>query len=561
MNTVFRFGYWWRKYPLFRFFLILFAFAAAAGCAVGISLYFNRVPHIDKIEPAVGMPGDVLTVSGACFGDERNTGFVEIGGSRQTASSYIEWTDTLIRLVLPSNVRDGLVFVQTEAGRSEGKLFANKADIPVPVPEDITTSLPSVASLSETAAAPGELISIYGTNFGSVRGSGAVYFACGRDMTADNTAASYIACSDVDYDYEYWSNTEIRVRVPDGAVSGNVFVTTSKGNSNAQKLRVESPSGEKVFSHKRTYLLQLSVDIAQIAAQDGSSMLLRLPRPLELPYQPAVEVTECFPEPLLADYDDMIIYHEVIGPGADAEQFFFANYAVTTYAVSANIDAADVETRYDTERLLYQAGTESDALVQSADPRITALCGQVLSGVGANPYRQARVLYDYLIDTYTLLPETRGGEISVFDMLETGAGDAYDFTLLYCMLLRAAGIPCMPLGGILIDSSLAASAHWWCEFYLEEFGWVPVDIALGAGLPFDGPLPQEQPARDFYFGSVDAQRVVFSRGWKEIKPSAADSKTVAFPRSFALQSIWEEASAQTESYSSFWNGPYVLGLY
>lgn len=560
MGSQFQFGYCWRKYPLFRFFLIVLIFFIAGIVTAVINVQMRRIPVIEKIDPAVGIPGDVLRIYGKNFGDQRNSSFVEIGGSRQTSSSYIEWTDNLIRVILPADIQDGLVFVQTKDGRSEGKLFANKADIPVPVPENIASFLPVISSISKTTVVPGELISIYGTNFGSGRGVGAVYFSSSRDLAQDNTPSEYIACSDIDYDYESWTDSEIRVRVPDGAISGSVYVSTVKGNSNTKKITITADAGKKVFSHKRTYLLQLSVDITQIVAQGDASITLRIPRPLRLPYQPAVELTECVPEPLLSDYSDMVMFQEDFSKGITNRKVFSQNFAVTTYAVSTDINSKRVRTKYDTDRLLYQSAVSSDNLIQSDDPRIAELYGIITESSGANPYTRARTIYDYLIDNYTLLSDVRTGDVSVFDMLDTGCGDAYDFAMLYCMLLRAGGIPCMPLSGILISSSLSTVPHWWCEFYLEEFGWVPVDIALGAGLPFAS-YEQDINRRDFYFGSVDAQRVVFSRGWKEIKPSSAVSKVVMIPRSFAFQSIWEEASSQTESYSSFWSGPVVLGLY
>ena len=177
MGSQFQFGYCWRKYPLFRFFLIVLIFFIAGIVTAVINVQMRRIPVIEKIDPAVGIPGDVLRIYGKNFGDQRNSSFVEIGGSRQTSSSYTEWTDNLIRVILPADIQDGLVFVQTKDGRSEGKLFANKADIPVPVPENIASFLPVISSISKTTVVPGELISIYGTNFGSIRGVGAVYFS------------------------------------------------------------------------------------------------------------------------------------------------------------------------------------------------------------------------------------------------------------------------------------------------------------------------------------------------------------------------------------------------
>ena len=40
-----------------------------------------------------------------------------------------------------------------------------------------------------------------------------------------------------------------------------------------------------------------------------------------------------------------------------------------------------------------------------------------------------------------------------------------------------------------------------------------------------------------------------------------NSKIVYRPKTYALQSIWEESSEGNVNYSSLWNDPIVLGLY
>ena len=67
--------------------------------------------------------------------------------------------------------------------------------------------------------------------------------------------------------------------------------------------------------------------------------------------------------------------------------------------------------------------------------------------------------------------------------------------------------------------------------------------------------------RDFYFGNMDSHHITFSRGWSQLKPFAAENKIVQQPRSFALQSIWEEANESTAKYSSYWGNPIVKGVY
>ena len=67
--------------------------------------------------------------------------------------------------------------------------------------------------------------------------------------------------------------------------------------------------------------------------------------------------------------------------------------------------------------------------------------------------------------------------------------------------------------------------------------------------------------KEYYFGNMDSHHILFSRGWSQLKPFSADSKIVQQPRSFALQSIWEEANKDTAKYSSYWSVPVVKGVY
>ena len=114
----------------------------------------------------------------------------------------------------------------------------------------------------------------------------------------------------------------------------------------------------------------------------------------------------------------------------------------------------------------------------------------------------------------------------------------------------------------MIGQDLTTQAHWWNEIYLYGFGWLPVDAALGDGLEYKAWT--ENTASDataYYFGNMDSHHIIFSRGYNDIKPFAQDNKTVKYPKSFALQSIWEEASSNTAKYSSYWSVPSIKGVY
>ena len=108
---------------------------------------------------------------------------------------------------------------------------------------------------------------------------------------------------------------------------------------------------------------------------------------------------------------------------------------------------------------------------------------------------------------------------------------------------------------------MTTQAHWWNEFYIENFGWVPVDLALASGLEYKAWGDIEASPADYYFGNLDSHHVLFSRGLNDLKPFSVDNKIVKQPRSFALQSIWEEASSNVNKYSSYWSTPIIRGVY
>ena len=160
-----RFSYLFRKYTLIRLVCSVVIVAVIMTAIFLIGFRNKPVPEIDSIVPSVGSPGDVIVIKGKNFGDVRDMSYVEFAGSKLTASSYISWQDDVIKLVLPSNIQDGLVVVGVKNQRSKPALFANEVDIPVPVTESFQTTKPVISSLSSSKLSVGALLTIYGNNF------------------------------------------------------------------------------------------------------------------------------------------------------------------------------------------------------------------------------------------------------------------------------------------------------------------------------------------------------------------------------------------------------------
>ncbi|MDE6736086.1 MAG: transglutaminase-like domain-containing protein, partial [Treponemataceae bacterium] len=293
--------------------------------------------------------------------------------------------------------------------------------------------------------------------------------------------------------------------------------------------------------------------------KNTTSVTLRVPRPLVTAAQPMADLTECKPEPVIANYKNTIIHQVELVRASNRKVKFSQQFVVAVYTVQTDVNAKKVRPFSEKSRVLYRATTQPDSLIQSNDEAVAAKAKEIV-GKETNPYLQAKLVYDYMLDTYDFPSRLSRENESALDLLRKERGDAYDFAVLYTTLVRALGIPCLPVSGILVDADLHVQPHWWSEFYIEQFGWIPVDVALAKGLDYKAFKPLDD-ARAFYFGNLDSQHIAFSRGWNEVKPALVNSKIVRRAKSYAFQSIWEESSEGNVNYSTLWNDPVVLGIY
>ncbi|HBK46131.1 MAG TPA: transglutaminase, partial [Xanthomonadaceae bacterium] len=128
-------------------------------------------------------------------------------------------------------------------------------------------------------------------------------------------------------------------------------------------------------------------------------------------------------------------------------------------------------------------------------------------GEETNPYRIARKLYA-AVDR---IPWAGAREYSTIPnisdyALHAGHADCGQQTLLLIALLRMNGIPARwQSGWTFSDDAVGyANLHDWGWLYLAPYGWVPMDVTTGA-------LDSDDPKlRDFYFGGLDAYRIVFN---------------------------------------------------
>lgn len=557
--------YYFKKSPLIRLIILLALIGLILG-GIFIFKYNTRpIPYIDAITPPVGSPGDVVVISGRNFGKNRDMSYVEFAGSKLTASSYLMWTDNTIKLVVPSNVQNGLVIVGTGKLQSSPAFFANITDIPTEVQEVNLVTGPVIASIevdpksasSWSKASVGDVIVITGNNFGDTRGQSKVYFTSNFDSSE---SVEVIPALEDDFCYEFWSDTEIRVRIPDGAAAGYVYVDTPSGKTEKKETFFSNGVGTKTFTDKKFFLVSYNVDIADIVTKDSSTITLRCPLPVISASQRELEITEVSPDPVLMSYQKTMIHQLNVERNISEKTYFKQSFVLPVYGIKTEVNEIKVSAKNQAlSDVLYAFATRADELIPSENEKIISLASSIVKAE-KNPYRKARLVYNYMISNFKIENDFRKGDANPLDLIERKSGDSYDFAIVYTALLRALDIPAFANCGVLVSPDLSTKNHMWSEFYISGMGWIPVDPALGAGMEYKK-WDEGIDAKAFYFGNLDSHHIKFSRGINTQKPFYQDNKIVQRPRSFAFQMFWEEASANVEKYSSFWSDPVVKGIY
>ena len=149
---------------------------------------------------------------------------------------------------------------------------------------------------------------------------------------------------------------------------------------------------------------------------------------------------------------------------------------------------------------------EPDKLVP-LDQRIRELSAEVTQGK-TTELEKARAIYDYVLANMKYDKTGTGwGNGDIYWACDAKRGNCTDFRALFIGLARSAGIPAKFEIGLPVPADKPSGEiggyHCWAEFYLNGYGWVPVDASEAW---------KDPSKRDYFFGAHDANRVQFSVG-------------------------------------------------
>lgn len=106
----------------------------------------------------------------------------------------------------------------------------------------------------------------------------------------------------------------------------------------------------------------------------------------------------------------------------------------------------------------------------------------------------ARRCYEYVAQNFTYI---NGSWRTLQQILNEGGGECGDFSTVVVNLLRYKGIPSRHNMCVLLDGS---GYHVWVDFYLEGYGWIPLDATFKNGNPWGD-----------YFGYYDGRCIIMTR--------------------------------------------------
>ncbi len=555
-----------RKSVLFRILSERVAYIFALLALVLLVYIFNlqfleKPPHIDSIDPRIAGAGDVLVIRGNHFGqmEKGDNGIgrpyeseVRIAGARSRTTDYIEWTRKSIKIVLPEGVDSGMVYVVKKDFVSNGVLFTNRKEIPIVKSGQLDFGAPHINKISSEKGSVGDLLVIQGHDFGISRGDdGRVSFSVDLyHISSEGNEApvkkEMFFCSEYDFDYESWTDNEISVHVPDGAASGNIKVVTDRGLSNGVYFNVNNELGKKRIKDPRSYQIEYGVEVDKVAAQKENTLCLWLPGIYEGCTQRNIE-NSLNPDDVLARVYNISLF-QLKNLESGKKYAINQKYRFSAYSISTAAKPYKTSWNYDKKGKLFISYTEENPLVPVNDELIKKVYRSRIPAA-RDPYTKARFIYNY-IKTLRLKPRLNNRD--VVKNLRKKVGDPYTYSILFCAFARNAEIPARPVAGFLVYGDKQVVRHYWAEFYIKGFGWVPVDPALGNGLMYEN-LPIVKNPGVFYFGNMDNQHISFSKGVIKIPSIDMGGKSMRLDNMYSLQTIHEESSGDLSFYAAHWS--------
>lgn len=211
------------------------------------------------------------------------------------------------------------------------------------------------------------------------------------------------------------------------------------------------------------------------------------------------------------------VYYEIPAGAVNGNLVLSADIDFVSYEqIFDEIDPAKVGeyNTSDPEYVLYTASERNIEITDAIREKALAIVGNE-----TNPHLQAQMIYSYIIETYPYshVPhcslDAREPKVAESThMFETGHGDCGTQSMLFAAFCRSLGIPARAIGGYQMLLAEAPGTHFWSEYCLPGYGWVPNDVTVAeAGDWVVIPEEKRSAFKDYYATNLDPARLVIQK--------------------------------------------------
>ena len=278
----------------------------------------------------------------------------------------------------------------------------------------------------------------------------------------------------------------------------------------------------QTLTHPIRYLAKAQARIPWKLLPQKGLLKVWVPLPLVTAAQQNIEILDLYPRkyvkyPIKQDGDIGLVYFEIPLQEIKADLLIGLDLKFTHFEERVKVDPAKIG-RYDLNSDLYNKYTAPGGNI-ALTPMIRATAKK-LAGNERNPYRIAKIFFDHIVWDldYSYTPHPALEVLNIPESVyvhEHGYGDCGAQSMYFAALCRSVGIPARAPGGMQLFpiSQTGCGDHFWAQFYLPNYGWVPVDTSAGQLAKYIPALTKKQQRdfADYYFAGMDPFRYLIQQ--------------------------------------------------
>jgi len=238
-----------------------------------------------------------------------------------------------------------------------------------------------------------------------------------------------------------------------------------------------------------------TVSIPRNELSDVGTYRIWFPLPINNGPQTQVTIESIIPDkwvkqPSSINQNIGLLYMEIPMEELTEDLFIQIKFTFTHYEQRFSVDPDNVG-EYDQDSALFQKYTMS-----YGNTEVTSDIREIAKNVVGDEKKTSQTESDY---------------VQKYQQGDCGAQSIY-----FSAMCRSLGIPARTTGGWQLFKD-EFRGHFWAEFYLPNYGWIPVDTSCAqlANYPKNLTVQQRQLFIDYYFGNQDSMRCVVQKDTDE----------------------------------------------